>query len=208
MEPIPIVAGPAVEGQITFLSESDYSVEMTKPYPGLSTGWHIPCFAMAYKKINGENSDTFAFRDASGALQITQYALQSARRDLLAIDRACKAVKRCQRTLRRECTACRARILNEFAGKFAAVKEAFYMDRAALLQAKECGRLAKSEYKIQLKLIDEMEQAIDRAQYDIVTQSTGVIGGVLAKQLIVKYALDKTLAGSGHPPANPADTNK
>lgn len=208
MEPIPIVAGPSVEGHITFLSESDYTVEMTKPYPGLSTGWHIPYFMMSYKKRYNQNSETYAYCDANGTLQMTPYCAESARRDLLTIVRACKAVERCQRALRRECTACSARILNEYAWKAAAANEAFYPDRAALLQAKEAGRWGRGEYIKKRKNVDEMERAIDRTQYDIVTQSTGVIGGVLVKQLIFKYALDKSLAGSGHPPANPADPNK
>lgn len=43
-----VVDKVAVEGRIVYLSATDIGIEITKPFSGISDGWHIPWFEAAY----------------------------------------------------------------------------------------------------------------------------------------------------------------
>ena len=42
------VDGTPVTGRVVYLSDSDLSVRMTAPYPDITSGWHVPYFAMPH----------------------------------------------------------------------------------------------------------------------------------------------------------------
>ena len=48
-----IIGEVKVEGRIVHHTSRDIDIEITKPYKNLSTGSHIPYFAMAYRSFDG-----------------------------------------------------------------------------------------------------------------------------------------------------------
>ena len=55
-----MIDGQKVEGEITFRSESDISVKITKPYQDVSRGLHIPYFARSQKSFDSDYGDKTA----------------------------------------------------------------------------------------------------------------------------------------------------
>lgn len=72
------VDGVKVEGRIIYLSGTDISVEITQPFSGISSGWHIPWFQAGYPQ------HLFCLKT------ITEKGKERARSTLSDIYRACR----------------------------------------------------------------------------------------------------------------------
>jgi len=191
MENIPIAVGDMVKGEIIYLSKPDISVEITRPYTGVSSGRHILLMAMGYIDKDSYDSHAFAYKDENGLLKITKHGLKRAEEILLEIYEACKKVELNQHSLRQACIACRLKILREFAEKAAADNDVFYEDRAELLRAKKSSGMKQNEYGRRLKMLKDMEMKIKSEQYRMVSKKIR-IGISLVEQLIEKYSLNKS----------------
>jgi len=74
------IDGVTVKGEITYLAPNDINVEITSPHKGISSGWHVPYFAMASRKNWNMIDD-----------RLTKKGKRTAEKTLVEIYRACEA---------------------------------------------------------------------------------------------------------------------